>query len=202
MVNATNSFLGRGQAAGALGMGAAGAWWYRWQLRSPHALCTLRPIEVATTPHSELCGDRVPGPLDTPAPHVRPDTAGAQKGFAERRAQTSQRPGPGHNSLPTPLLLDGLLPWREAGSDPSTPSPGLVRWWGGPESSTRSAESSSTKKAPLEREGGPKEGQVVVIWGHCRPRKVTGAAAGWGEASLQGGSFSRPPGIWYFPGMR
>lgn len=38
------------------------------------------------------------------------------------------------------------------------------------------------KESPLEREEGSQKEQVVVIWGHRPQRKVTWAAAGWGEA--------------------
>lgn len=53
------------RATGAPGTGAAGAWQYRPQLRHPRARRPSRPVEVAATSHSELCGDRVPGPLGT-----------------------------------------------------------------------------------------------------------------------------------------
>ena len=73
--NAISSSQGETRAPGVLCVETADSWGCR-------PLCFQACRHGQNHPNSELCGDRMPGPLGSPVPHATPDRADAQKSFA------------------------------------------------------------------------------------------------------------------------
>lgn len=175
--------------------GAQTSWGTRPLVCLPRALRTSRPVTVATSPDSELCGDSAGSPWHPPAPHSRPDQAetSPEHGLFPER----QPPGLELVPKPSPQVQGGARFWGPLVGRPTAPQKAPLRgkdaprgWWAlGPHPQGKEAWAAGRARQAC-RVGAPTlAGGAQGISQECHG----GAAAGRGRARLAASQGSPAP---------